>query len=54
MTLTLKFSETVKARAECDSAFREALLTEAIDLFLSGELDTGRAIIRKYITAKSG
>ncbi|MHC2088574.1 helix-turn-helix domain-containing transcriptional regulator [Methylobacterium sp. CM6244] len=54
MTLTRSFRETVKARAESDPAFREALLTEAVDQFLAGELDTGKAALRDYINATIG
>jgi len=36
------------------TAFREALLTEAIELLLSGEIETGKAILRDYINATVG
>jgi DNA-binding phage protein len=54
MALTKDFKATVKARAERDAAFREALLTEAIELLLSGELETGKAVLRDYINATVG
>ena len=54
MPLTRDFKESVKARAENDSAFREALLTEALDCFLAGDTDTGKAILRDYINATIG
>ena len=54
MALTKDFKETVKARAERDAAFREALLTEAVELLLAGELDAGKAILRDYINATVG
>jgi DNA-binding phage protein len=54
MALTRSFKDTVKARAERDGAFREALLTEAVDLFLAGDLDTGNAVLRDYINAIVG
>jgi len=54
MPLTRDFKITVKARAERDLAFREALLTEAIELLLSGEIETGKAILRDYINATVG
>lgn len=47
MALTRSFKETVKARAERDPAFRVALLTEAVDLFLAGELQVGKAVLRE-------
>lgn len=54
MPLTRDFKDTIKARAATDSAFREALLTEAIDCFLDGDTDTGKAILRDYINATIG
>jgi DNA-binding phage protein len=54
MALTRDFKATVKARAERDPAFREALLTEAVELLLSGEVETGKAILRDYINATIG
>jgi DNA-binding phage protein len=54
MALTRDFKATVKARAERDAAFREALLTEAVELLLSGEVETGKAILRDYINATVG
>ncbi len=54
MALTRDFKATVKARAERDAAFREALLTEAVELLLAGELETGKAILRDYINATVG
>ena len=54
MALTRSFRETVKARAERDPAFRDALLTEAVDQFLAGDLDTGKTVLRDYINATIG
>ena len=54
MALTRSFKDTVKARAERDPAFRDALLTEAVDQFLAGDFDTGKAVLRDYINATIG
>ena len=54
MALTRSFKDTVKARAERDPAFRDALLTEAVDQFLAGDLATGKAVLRDYINATIG
>ena len=54
MPLTKEFKETVKERAERDPAFRAALLTEAIELLLTGDLETGKAVLRDYINATVG
>lgn len=53
-TGTSKIRLTLKARMERDSAFREALLSEGVDALLAGEVDTGKAILRDYITATIG
>ena len=54
MALTRSFKDSVKARASRDPAFRDALLTEAVALFLAGELETGKAVPRDYINATTG
>jgi DNA-binding phage protein len=54
MALTKDFKDTVKARAGHDSAFRAALLSEAVDLMISGEMATGKAMLRDYINATTG
>ena len=54
MPLTRSFKETVQARARRDAAFRTALLREGVDALLSGELGTGKAILRDYINATMG
>jgi hypothetical protein len=48
MAFTRSFNETVKARAERDPSFRAALLAEAIEQLLSGDVDTGKAVLREY------
>ena len=54
MPLTRSFKETVQARVHRDAAFRTALLREGVDALLSGELGTGKAILRDYINATVG
>ena len=54
MALTRDFKETVKARAERDVAFREALLTEAVERLIAGEVEVGKAVLRDYINATVG
>lgn len=53
MALTREFKETVQARARTDLEFREALLKEAIDAMLAGEMDLGKAVLRDYIFRSS-
>lgn len=51
MPLTRSFKETVQARVRRDAAFREALLREGVDAMLSGDLGTGKAVLRGHIHA---
>jgi hypothetical protein len=44
MALTKDFRETIRERAQREPRFRRALLREAIELMLSGDEKTGRAI----------
>jgi DNA-binding phage protein len=54
MPLTRQFKSTVQARAKRDSKFRKALLQEAIECFLSGDVDAGKIVLRDFINATSG
>lgn len=54
MALTRNFKETILARVQSDLAFRQALLSEAINALLEGDVDTGKAVLRDYIKATVG
>lgn len=54
MALTREFKETVRARVQRDAAFRRELLREAVESFLQGEVETGKAMLRDYINATIG
>ena len=54
MALSRSFKDTIKARAERDPAFRAALLQEAIQALIDGDLDTGKAVLRDYVNATIG
>ena len=54
MTLTRDFKQTVMARAAREPRFREALLTEALGAFLTGDAAAGRAVLRDLINATVG
>lgn len=54
MPLTRDFKETVRERAQADAGFRVALLQEAADCFLSGDVATGKAVLRDYVHATVG
>jgi len=51
MPITRAFRDTVRVRAQGDAAFRQALLAEAVNELLAGDLPTGKAILRDYINA---
>jgi len=54
MALTRSFKETVQKRVMADKKFRKALLREAVETMLSGDLEAGKAILRDYINATVG
>ena len=54
MALTRSFKGLVQRRVASDAEFGEALLREGIDTMLSGDVDTGKAILRDYIKATIG
>jgi DNA-binding phage protein len=54
MALTRNFKQTVVERVERDPAFAKALLDEAATLFLSGEPETARLILRDLVNATIG
>lgn len=54
MALTRDFKETVAARLRRDPAFAKALLDEAATLFLNGEPDTARLVLRELVNATVG
>jgi DNA-binding phage protein len=54
MALTRDFKETVAARFQADPAFAKALLDEAITLFLDGEPDTAKLVLRDLVNATVG
>jgi hypothetical protein len=54
MPLTRSFKRTVQARVRRDAAFRDALLTEAVDALLAGDVDPGKAVLRDFINATIG
>src|ERR1700741_40399 len=54
MAKTKSFKELVQGRVKTDRKFAEALLREGIDAMLSGDVDTGKTILRDYIKATVG
>ncbi|CAH1386572.1 helix-turn-helix domain-containing transcriptional regulator [Candidatus Nitrotoga sp. M5] len=54
MALTRSFKQTVVERVERDPEFAKALFDEAATLFLSGEPETARLILRDLVNATLG
>jgi len=54
MALTRNFKQTVVERVERDPEFAKALLDEAATLFLGGEPETARLILRDLVNATLG
>ena len=54
MALTRDFKETVAARVQNDPAFAQALLDEAITLFVNGEPESAKLILRDLVNATVG
>lgn len=54
MTLTRDFRSTVVERVGRDPEFARALLDEAVTLFLSGEPDAARLVLRNLVNATVG
>ena len=54
MALTRDFKETVVARVQTDPAFSQALLDEAVTLFVNGEPDTAKLILRDLVNPPVG
>lgn len=54
MALTRDFKKTVVARVRRDPAFAQALLDEALTLFLNGDPDTAKLILRDLVNATVG
>jgi len=54
MALTRDFNQTVVARARRDPAFAKGMLDEAATLFLNGEPEVARLILRDLVNATIG
>jgi DNA-binding phage protein len=54
MALTRDFKRTVVERVQRDPAFARALLDEAATLFLNGEADAARLLLRDLVNATVG
>src|SRR6266478_1015363 len=54
MTRSKSFRNLVQKHVKNDKKFAEALLREGVDAMLSGDLETGKTILRDYIKATVG
>ena len=54
MSITRDYKETINERVNKDPAFTAALLDEAITLFLNGEPDVARLVLRDLVNATIG
>ncbi len=54
MALTRNFKETILARVQSDPEFAKGLLDEAVTLFLEGEPETAKLILRDLVNATIG
>ena len=54
MARTKSFKDLVQKHVKGDKKFAEALLREGVDAMLSGDVDTGKTILRDYINATVG
>jgi hypothetical protein len=54
MARTKSLKELVQSHVRSDKKFAEALLREGVDAMLSGDVDTGKTILRDYIKATVG
>lgn len=54
MALTRSFDALVRDHVARDPAFAEALLREGIEALLTGDLETGKSILRDYVKATIG
>ena len=54
MARTKSFKDLVQGHVKTDKKFAEALLREGVDAMLSGDVETGKTILRDYIKATVG
>jgi DNA-binding phage protein len=54
MARTRSFSELVQKNVRADKKFAEALLREGVDALISGDVESGKTILRDYIKATVG
>ena len=54
MPRSKKFNDLVQSQVKADKKFAEALLREGIEALLSGDVETGKSLLRDTIKATVG
>lgn len=54
MKNTRSFRDAVQADIKKDAEFRQALLSEAVACMVSGDLETGKTVLREYFNGTMG
>ena len=54
MPLTKAFNQTIREQLQKSAEFRRALLKEAIGCMITGDVETGKSALRKYINGTVG
>ena len=54
MGTTKDFNETVRADLQSSAEYRRATLREAVGAVISGDVETGKSVLRKYINGTLG
>jgi DNA-binding phage protein len=54
MARTRSFSDLVQQNVRADKKFAEALLREGVDALISGDVESGKTLLRDYIKATVG
>ena len=54
MVLTRDYKESIRERMDRDPNFRRALLQDAVEVMIGGEVDLAKVLLRDYINASIG
>ncbi|MGO9271782.1 MAG: transcriptional regulator [Terriglobia bacterium] len=54
MANTRRFSDTIRADLESSVEFRRALLSQAVSCMVSGDVETGKIVLREYVNGTVG
>ena len=54
MALSISYNDIIKNRLQRSPGFRKALLSEAMNSMMTGDVETGKAVLRNYINSTVG